>query len=483
MPPTTVDTAVKDIRHHMETGWFNPVTHGDISSVKSILSNLNAADTRAVIGKLGANELRQIADEMNDDAWFGNGGLSHGERRDFFNEMARDLGGAELAQLSQAFDRTTGRQTARDRLLADDNITALAAAVGQHGSTRTQLDFIAQLAGASTDQTAIDTLHESRLHDPQARAIAEVIGSMGHSPAAAQQALQSLLPEQRLAVLKAAANETVVVAGGMGGGVGAVRTDTAALEQLLKVAGGIGDADTKARVFADAAAVMTDLAGRGRGDAAEQVRRSMGQLILSDTNGVMRELAANRETANGSALAAYAKASLNAKDFGVLGEIQAQISLGNGKNEDPVKRFEAQVTAASGGQRFVNAETAGYYAGAVSAAVKGITQDAKEQGDLINATLKSVLTVVDKTAGRAHPAVGIGASVLKEWTQFGVKAAMDAKISSQVSADDKLFWALVPSAATSTLPNGRPDLEQAASSGAGAAFNGTWIVTREHAKP
>jgi len=50
-------------------------------------------------------------------------------------------------------------------------------------------------------------------------------------------------------------------------------------------------------------------------------------------------------------------------------------------------------------------------------------------------------------------------------------------------ADDKLFWALVPSAATSTLPNGRPDLEQAASSGAGAAFNGTWIVTREHAKP
>jgi hypothetical protein len=37
--------------------------------------------------------------------------------------------------------------------------------------------------------------------------------------------------------------------------------------------------------------------------------------------------------------------------------------------------------------------------------------------------------------------------------------------------------------ATRQLPNGLPDLEQAASSGAGSAFNGTWIVTREHAKP
>jgi len=481
MPPNTVDTAVKDIRSHMDSGWFNPVTNDDIKSVKSILSNLNAADTKAVIGKLSDNELRQIADEMNDDSWFGMGGLSQGERRDFFNAMARDLGGAELAKLSQAFDRTTGRQTARDRLLSDDNITSLAAAVGQHGSNQTKLEFVQQLAGASTDQTAIDTMNESRLHDPQARAIAEVVGSM--DAPTAQQALQGLQPEQRLAVLKAATNETILVAGGMGGGVGAGRTDTKPLEQLLKVASGIGDADTKARVFADAASVMTDLAKRGRGDAAENVRRSMGQLILSDTNGVMRELATNRETANGSALASYAKASLNAKDFNTLGEIQAQISLGNGKNENPVQRFEAEVTAASGGKRFINAETAGYYAGAVSAAVKGITQDAKEQGDLINATLKSVLTVVDKTAGRTYPPVGIAASVLKEWTQFGVKAAMDAKISDQVSADDKLFWALVPSAAMRTLPNGRPDLEQAASSGAGSAFNSTWIVTREHAKP
>lgn len=481
MPPNTVDTAVKDIRHHMETGWFNPVSNGDIKSVKSILSNLDAADSRAVISKLSSDELRQIADEMNDDSWFGNGGLSQGERRDFFNEMARDLDGAGLAQLSQAFDRTTGRQTSRDRLLSDDNITALAAAVGQHSSNATQLDFVRQLAGTSTDQTAIDTMHESRLHDPQARAIAEVIGSM--DSATAQTALQGLLPEQRQAVLKSATSEVLRVSGGMGGGTGAVLTDTKPLEQLLKVASGISDADTKARVFADAAGVMTDLAARGRGDAAENVRRSMGQLILGDTNGVMRELAANRETANGSALASYLKASLNAKDFGTLGEIQAQISLGNAKNENPAARFEAQVDAPGGGKRFVNAETAGYCAGAVSAAVKDITQDAKEQGDLINATLKSVLTVVDKTAGRAHPGVGIAASVLKEWTQFGVKAAMDAKISDQVSADDKLFWALVPTATTRTLPNGRPDLEQAASSGAGAAFNGTWIVTREHAKP
>lgn len=481
-PPTAVDNAVKDIRHHMESGVFNPITHDDMRSVANTLKNLDGADARAVIQKLSPDELRDIAGEIQDDGWFGTGGLDQGEKTDLFNEMARDLGGAELAKFAGAFDRTQGRQTARDRLASDDNIAQIARAVSQHGDVPTQLAFIRELAGQSTDQTKVETMNETRMYDPQARAIAEVIGGMGNVPGAAEVALESLAPDQRRAVINASTSEKLLVSGAMGG-VGAVRTDTSLFDKLMDVSSRIGDADTKARVFADAASELKDLASRGRGDAADEVRKSMGKLLQSDVNGIVGELAANTETSNGTALATYMKAALEAKDFGTLGELQAQMSLGNGKNEDPVARFEQTVTSPSGAPRHANAEAAGYFAGALSAAVTSITKDAKEQGDLINATLKSVLTVVDKTAGRAHPGVGIAASVLKEWTQFGVKAAMDAKISDQVSADDKIFWALVPSRETRVLPNGQPDREAAAGSASASAFNSAWIVTREHAKP
>lgn len=479
---TAVDTAVSTVRHHMQSAWNNPVDRNDVKTAVDALRGLNAADTRAAIGRLSADELRQLADEINDGSWFGLGGLNQGEKTDLFNEMARDLGGAELAKLSQAFDRSQGWQTANARLGAVEDVASLARAVGQHGSAQTQKDFIAQLAAGSTDQTSVDTSGDSRMYDPQARAIAEVLGGMGSRPQAAQEALASLSPEQRQAVIRAASQETIRVGGAMGG-VGAVIADPAPLRQLLKVTAGMADADLKARVFADASAEMKRLQGRGLGHEAEQVRQGLRELLLSDVNGVMRELSANRETSNGSALASFIKSSLNAKDFDGLGEVQAQLALGNGKNQSPVTRFEAQVTSPSGAPRYVNAETAGYYAGALSAAVTSITSDAKQQGDLINAVLKSVLTVVDKTVGRAVPAVGIGASVLKEWTQFGVKAAMDMRISDQVSMDDKIFQALVPMQDTRTLPNGQIDSERAAGSDATSAFNSTWINIREHANP
>lgn len=481
MPPVTVDNAVKDIRHHMESGIFNPVTHDDMRAVAKTLKDLSSSDACEVIKTLGDDELRSIADEINDGGWFGTGGLEQSEKTDLFNEMARDLGGAELAKFAKGFDRTQGWQTAEARLGADDNITQIARAVSQHGTATTQLEFVKELAGASTDQTAIETTQETRRHDPQARAIAEVISGMGNDPATAEKALEMLTPEQRSAMLQAATNEKLRVASGLGGGAAAVLTDVGTFEKLMNVTSRIGDADTKARVFADASAELKGLLGDK--SAADRVRASMGQVLLSDVNGVVGELASNRETSNGSALATYVKASLNAKDFSTLGEIQAQLSLGNGKNEDPVARFEQTVTSPSGAPRYANAERAGYFAGALSGAVVDITKDAKEQGDLINATLKSVLTVVDKTAGRAHPGVAMGASVLKEWTQFGVKAAMDAKISDQVSADDKIFWSLVPTKDTQVLPNGQPDREAAAGSAAGSAFNSTWVVTRDHAKP
>ena len=107
-PPTAVDTAVQSVRDHLHSGWFDPVTHDDVKAAVDALSNLNSADSRAALSRLSDGELRTLADEINDGSWFGMGGLSQGEKTDFFNAMATDLDAGQLARLSQAFDRTTG---------------------------------------------------------------------------------------------------------------------------------------------------------------------------------------------------------------------------------------------------------------------------------------------------------------------------------------------------------------------------------------
>lgn len=485
MPPPVCDPAskaVSEIHKTMETGFLNPVTGSEVRHVADTLKQLCPAETNQALSQLSDADLASIAEEMN-DGWLGGGGLSQDQKKDFFNEMARDASGAELARLSRAFDDTRAAAGGEG-----DDVQMLAQAIAQHASPATQAAFVQEAGKAlNTDlpsfgQTVWGT-HTLHLYSAQARAVAEVLGQMADTPAAAQQAFQSLLPEQRQAVVQAAAEPALMtVASGLGVAQPVPVARPAALERLLHTASRVQDADTKARLFADAAEVYQDLQ-RTPGSDKDGVRRAMGELLLSDTNGVIRELASNAESSNGTALAVFAKSALQAKDFDTLGEMQAQLSLGNRKDQNPVARFGAQEPSPSGAPRYANAEAAGYYAGALSAAVKSMSADAQQQGELVTAVLKSVLSVGDKTAGRAAPPVGIAASVAKDWVAFGVKPAMEARISDQVKADDKLFWSLVPMQDVRLLPNGQPDRETAAGSNEASAFKSTWGIISTHAHP
>ena len=174
---------------------------------------------------------------------------------------------------------------------------------------------------------------------------------------------------------------------------------------------------------------------------------------------------------------------LNANEFNTLGEIQAQLLLGNGKNAaDPVARFEESTAAPSGQPRLANAELAGYFSGAVSAAARSISSDARQQAELITAVLKSALTVVDK-AGVGGRVGGTIASVAKEWVQFPVRAAMDALVAGRVSASDAMAASMQPTKQLHTLPNGLPDVELGSGSAARSAFQSTWAFVSQNAKP
>ena len=483
-----VDQALTDIRDRMKSGLFNPVGADDVKAVQDIVGGLSKADANAVMQQMSDDELRHLAGEVSDTSWIA-GGLNRDEKAAFFDTMAKQLDGEQLARLSQAFDRSQ-QGSGVGKLDSADDVAMLGAAVGRHASTQTKLDFIKAISanGALTDQKSVDGFHMggsmSQLSDPQARSVAEVIASMDKSPTAARKALETLTTDQLNAVVKAAADPTMFNSASQAGSSVTMHYDTATFQKLMEVAGKTGNADLKARVFAAGAEVLKEAESGNLftpvlADTAA-MRKGMDSLLMSDVNGVIGELASNQETRDGSALATYAKSALNAKEFDQLAEVQVRLSLGNDLKGDPVAQFGTATKAADGTDRYLNAERLGYFAGAMNAATKSISGDAAQQAELTTAVLKSGLTLIDKVAPKP---VGVGASVAKEWVGFAVKAAYQEAIKPQTAAEDKMFWAMQPVTPGEILPNGELDREVANGTAPRSAFEDTWNMVTNRAKP
>ncbi|MBP7531029.1 MAG: LysM peptidoglycan-binding domain-containing protein [Ottowia sp.] len=351
-------------------------------------------------------------------------------------------------------------------------------------------DELRHLAGEVSDTSWIagglnrDEKAAFQLSDPQARSVAEVIASMDKSPTAARRALETLTTDQLNAVVKAAADPTMFNSASQAGSSVTMHYDTATFQKLMEVAGKTGNADLKARVFAAGAEVLKEAESGNLftpvlADTAA-MRKGMHSLLMSDVNGVIGELASNQETRDGSALATYAKSALNAKEFDQLAEVQVRLSLGNDLKGDPVAQFGTATKAADGTDRYLNAERLGYFAGAMNAATKSISGDAAQQAELTTAVLKSGLTLIDKVAPKP---VGVGASVAKEWVGFAVKAAYQEAIKPQTAAEDKMFWAMQPVTPGEILPNGELDREVANGTAPRSAFEDTWNMVTNRAKP
>jgi hypothetical protein len=190
------NSAVGNIRRDMQDG----LNSAETKSAANQLKGLDAGQTKEAIAKLSQGELKHIARQMNQPGF-----MSPDEKRDFFNEMARDLDGPSLARLAAAFDTTMSANVSK-RGAGDDNIQMLANAVSQHGSSETKLEFVRNLAPKSSDQTGMAVGNGTRMYDPQAKAIATVISGMGNDPVAAEAALKSLSPDQLQSVINASTN-------------------------------------------------------------------------------------------------------------------------------------------------------------------------------------------------------------------------------------------------------------------------------------
>src|SRR5690606_39097487 len=135
--PDPVTDAANAISDKLETGFLNPVTNDDIKDAVGEITKLPAAEANQLVDRLEANgQLDQIADQVNDGSWFGNGGLSADERRNFFADMAGKLDGQNLAALSESFSRTDeggGEYGA---------VTDLASEIATHAAPQTRVDYI-----------------------------------------------------------------------------------------------------------------------------------------------------------------------------------------------------------------------------------------------------------------------------------------------------------------------------------------------------
>jgi hypothetical protein len=490
--------AVDTVHKSLESGFFNPITNGDVKKAVGALTGLDAANTKAAISELAKDgTLDKLASEINDGQTFGLGGLSADEKRDFFAEMAKDLGGAELKSLSDAFAKAGGDYHGK----AD--VEALGKAVATHATADVKLEFVKAQAGSTLDYDAdtsspfnlIGSTQVTSHGDAEASAVGEVLASLMGNPAVAEQAFKALSPEQLRGVLDASIDRveidsTTVSLSGAGGGASHTNStslDASTFKGLLEAGAQSTDPDFKARLFAEGSAVLKSVPEQNlllginsfdREAATKTMAEGLTSVLQSDVSGVMRELSFNAETRDGTAFASYAKQMLNDKQTEPLADMMQQLQVGGAKNEDPINRFEAttQVTLPNGTKvdRYENAAALGHYVGGVQAAAASITTDRKEQAELLSAVLKSGLTIVDKS-GVGGKGVGAAAAVAKEWVTIGTNAALKAIQDDPSAAGKALDLAAVP-----TDPKTG---EEAVGSNSKSAYNTALDTVVRQAKP
>lgn len=490
--------AIDTVHKSLESGFLNPITNGDVKTAVGALTGLDAANTKAAISALAQDgTLDKLAAEINDGKSFGLGGLSADEKRSFFAEMAKDLGGAELKSLSDAFAKAGGDYHGK----AD--VQDLGKAIATHATAQAKLDYVKAQAGSTLDHAADTTspfnlMGSTRVTshgDAEAAAVGEVLASLKGNPAVAEQAFKALSPEQLRGVLDASIDRveidstTVSISGGGGGAshTNSTSLDASTFKGVLEAGAQSTDADFKARLFAEGSAVLKGVPDQNlllgvnsfdREAATKAMAEGLTTVLKSDVSGVMRELSFNAETRDGTAFATYAKQMLNDKQTEPLADMMQQLQVGGAKNEDPINRFEAtaQVTLPNGTKvdRYENAAALGHYVGGVQAAAASITTDRKEQAELLTAVLKSGLTIVDK-AGIGGKGVGAAAAVAKEWVTIGTNAALKAIQDDPSAAGKALDLAAVP-----TDPKTG---EEAVGSNSKSAYNTALDTVVRQAKP
>ena len=409
---TVSDAAVNDIHHHLDgTGFLGTISNSDLKDSTKDLTSLSSADANDAVSKLGDDDLKTLAEG---GTWHE---LSEGEKRDFLNDMAGKLSGDNLAKLGKAF-----------------GYEAVAEAVTSHGTPNAQADYVAALApqvsGDAQNHVTVGGSYSTYGNDA-AKAAGQVLAGLSGQPSAFNDAVNALSKAGKLDdVMKTALGQTDNYSA-------SAVTSSYKPEQLVKIlnaAATSNDPAVKAKVFEEGGKQLKALEDThmslgyyptGAEDAAKQVGAAMGNILKSDTNGVIHALDNNAFSRDGHALSSYFREMVKEGNYGDIADIVQKQQTGNDGNQNVATRL---------GPPYDNAKDLGYVTGAIEAGIKGYTNDASKQAAAVGSIFNAVIT--------ATAAAGPGATVASAGMGYLTTGLVNAATDSIASNGDNLSQSL-----------------------------------------
>jgi hypothetical protein len=431
-PPNTIDPAAEKIRSLVrDDGVFGTSRNEHLHQIDGVLNAAPPADVNRIVSKLGDDDLKQWAGDINSGGIFGAQGLSGDEKGSLMQTLAKDLDGGQLARMSKAFDNR-------------DDVIALGKAVAQSSSADVKVAYVKALAPAAGDrENKTDAgfgTSSSVSGDKEAYAIGEVLTSLKGNPAAFNEALGALGADKLGSVVKALENERMTTTSAQGNAAISFSHDPSPLKALLDAGAAAGTAENKAALFQAASPAITEIRASntllspnpGADASAATVTAGLTALLDSDVRGVVDRL--NTDESTGKSLATYTQQVLRenpSASNGILGRQLAQLQ-GVGTGRAPAQYIGQPVKDGQGHDFYRNAENLGYYSGAVQAGINKTTADAKAQGDIF----KNIFTAGLFAGSAAFPGAPVAVKVAVPLVNgLGGQSFLDAAAS--VSAGNR----------------------------------------------
>lgn len=423
---SAVDEAVSTVKDALWQGvsWGRidlDVGHDDLTRISETLADLTPAQRNEVISRLSDDNLKNWAQELYGHA----GSLDKSERDALFNDLAQGLDADQFIRLVDAFENDGNGQGSSE---------LRAAMAGPDVPAETKLAFIeAMTARISPEATSYDPAPTHRndvtdeLHaDPNAQAVAEVLGSLSGSSFDA--AVSHLDANSRLdEVLQAGILQSEVNSRN-----GAVTNfDTGVAADIVRAAATSHDPAVQASVFQQAADVLKTIQGGGdngavpfelsdigigpgrHAGARDELTNAMTDLLKSDTNALIAQL--ETQDRGGHALVTYLSEQISAGRENDVASLIVRLQTGDDLSGDPVTRFDNLDTA----------ESLGYFMGATEVGIRRATEGEVAEAEAAGKLLKGVVTY-----GGVFFDGGVGGSILKS----GAGSAVDAAVADVVAS-------------------------------------------------
>jgi hypothetical protein len=430
----TVDQAAQKIHSLVhDDGTFGTSRNEHMHEIQKLLGGFSGSDVNKIVGKLSAEDLKGWASDINSGGIWGRQGLSGDEKRGLMNEMAKELDGAQLGRLSGAFNNR-------------GDVLALGNAVSQFSSADTKVAYVKALAPSAADRESKFESHFGSSTvlsgDKEAYAIGQVLTSLKGNGAAFNEAMGSLNPTQLGGVVKALENERLTTyVGPYGGASISPSFDPAPLKALLEAGAASGSTDNKAKLFQAAAKALPDIRGSdsalspnfGAKDQAATVAQGLTKLLDSDVRGITDRL--NTTESSGKSIATYVNEVLSEDkkaSNGIIGRQLAQLQ-GAGSGMTAKQYFGVTAHTADGKPYYRNAQTLGYYSGAVQAGINKMTSDAKTQAEIAG----NIFSTVVAAGATALTKLPVSGKLVAGLFGGGISKEVVRQVTADVAAGNK----------------------------------------------